>query len=496
MKINSPTYHIWIFIIVVITIIIMSSAGWSATYYVSTGGNDKNPGNFNSPFRTIQKGLDTVRSGDTCMIRAGTYYESLILNTSGTSDSRITLTNYNGETVTINSGNKKALKVKNLDIDYYTIEGLRFISIYPGGGELYASVDFQGGWNSYKTVSSGNDFIIFKNNYVQGSLRFYGNNCIADNNEIYGNGRTFITGIGDGDSTSYDNQYTNNIVHSFGGRGIWTWRGTKNHTISGNTVYDCHNMGIDTDGARYRVIGHQVFDNTIFKIKGGQGVGILLENSFDHSIYNNIMYDLGNEGIQVFTYGRGCGFSSDDEYRDNQLNTDIYNNLIYDVASDIKGGIVIYSSRGLDIYNNTIYNASNSAVTLIEHCGYQVQDTKIINNIMSNNKRGLTRNGSTQNLTIDSNIFYNSPNSFSTGTNAITDDPKFVSAATYDFSLQAISPAINSGVAINKLTHDIEYSSRPSDDHYDIGAYEYVGQNIPPTTDLPPLPPQNLRIIN
>ena len=48
-----------------------------ATYYVSTSGNDANPGSQTQAFRTIRKGLSVLGPGDTLYVRGGTYTEQL-----------------------------------------------------------------------------------------------------------------------------------------------------------------------------------------------------------------------------------------------------------------------------------------------------------------------------------------------------------------------------------------------------------------------------------
>ncbi len=71
------------------------------TYYVSTSGNDNNPGTKSQPFRTIQKGANTVQAGDTVFVREGTYNEVVTITVSGTSNNYITIEGYPGETVVI-----------------------------------------------------------------------------------------------------------------------------------------------------------------------------------------------------------------------------------------------------------------------------------------------------------------------------------------------------------------------------------------------------------
>ena len=53
----------------------------SQTFYVSTQGNDSNPGTESLPFKTINNAIDAMgASGGTCIIREGYYHESVLIN--------------------------------------------------------------------------------------------------------------------------------------------------------------------------------------------------------------------------------------------------------------------------------------------------------------------------------------------------------------------------------------------------------------------------------
>jgi hypothetical protein len=72
------------------------------TYYISTTGLDSNPGTLAEPFATIQHAVDLAEPGSTLTVRGGTYREAIDLaGLAGTSNAPITLTAYNGETVTL-----------------------------------------------------------------------------------------------------------------------------------------------------------------------------------------------------------------------------------------------------------------------------------------------------------------------------------------------------------------------------------------------------------
>jgi hypothetical protein len=64
-------------------------------FFVSPTGSDSNPGTIAKPYLTIKKCATTTASGGTCELRAGTYHETV------TPNSGITITSYDGESVTV-----------------------------------------------------------------------------------------------------------------------------------------------------------------------------------------------------------------------------------------------------------------------------------------------------------------------------------------------------------------------------------------------------------
>jgi pectin methylesterase-like acyl-CoA thioesterase len=71
----------------------------STSFYVSTTGDDSNPGTETAPWRTIQHAVDKARAGSTVNIRGGVYEELVSINASGNStDGFITFRSYPGET--------------------------------------------------------------------------------------------------------------------------------------------------------------------------------------------------------------------------------------------------------------------------------------------------------------------------------------------------------------------------------------------------------------
>lgn len=70
-------------------------------YFVAPGGGDTKPGTKASPFRTIQKAATVMQAGDRCLIRAGTYRETVVPANSGKDKAPITFEAFEGERVVI-----------------------------------------------------------------------------------------------------------------------------------------------------------------------------------------------------------------------------------------------------------------------------------------------------------------------------------------------------------------------------------------------------------
>jgi Right handed beta helix region len=107
------------------------------TYYIATTGSDQAAGTLAAPFRTIQHCATLAQPGDSCMIRAGTYRETVTPARSGTSDAHITFAAYQGECVTVNGADVLTATWQPYQGSIYVADtSLRFIQLFAGGKML------------------------------------------------------------------------------------------------------------------------------------------------------------------------------------------------------------------------------------------------------------------------------------------------------------------------------------------------------------------------
>ena len=77
----------------------------AATYHVATNGSDIYPGTIGQPFKTIQHAASLARSGDTVLIRGGTYRETIVPASSGTAVGPIIFAAYGEEQAVVSGAN-------------------------------------------------------------------------------------------------------------------------------------------------------------------------------------------------------------------------------------------------------------------------------------------------------------------------------------------------------------------------------------------------------
>jgi parallel beta-helix repeat protein len=333
-----------------------ATAAQAGTYYVATTGNDSFPGTLEQPFRTIIKGVSVLKPGDTTVVRAGTYRESLDTNRvvfpSGTSwTSAVTLAAYPGEKVVL--------------IGYINFAAVPASYIIVSGLSIDANNSVEG-----FTINQGSHHIRLqnceiKNTYTNGIGIWWGNNngLSSDYNEIL-NCSIHHVGSRGGDGIPDT---------PFGyGRGHGIYMTTSNNIIRGNTFYDIGEYSIHQWTATPKFANNNIIDGNAVTRSGhnttryGQvccgGIAVYAGNGA--IVRNNIVYANEVNGINVDSTCSNCKIYNNTTYNnpgwniysfDGGSGREVRNNIAYP-----KG---IYSGSGTESSNNLNTNPNFANAT-------------------------------------------------------------------------------------------------------------------------------------
>jgi parallel beta-helix repeat protein len=241
---------------------------------VSPSGSDSNPGTLTQPWKTIQKALDKVSAGQTILVRAGTYSQSLYAKRGGTSTSLVSLEAFPGE---------KPVLTRPMQIvaNYIRVSGFVFEAnghstspIYVAGGDYVELLNnevrnsrmtaiflsgsngskLQGNWihDNGDTANqdhgiywwSGNSGLIADNlierNYAFG-IQLYPqpDKITVRDNRIFASGRCGVAIGTDGSNSADYNVILSNVIANNKDCGVTSSIGYpgKGNTLQGNTMY-------------------------------------------------------------------------------------------------------------------------------------------------------------------------------------------------------------------------------------------------------------------
>ena len=286
--------------------------------YVSPTGNDATAtGSIQKPYKSINTALETAKSGDTIILRGGTYREGINVRVR---TPNITIKSRKGEwavidLTTYNSGHDEDSGVY-FDVDS---SGGKLQCVEVKGGFYAVCMETKWNWGGDDDwVAASNiiieDCVLHDSRYDVVKVKPNCDNITIRYNEIYNSGRAEINNpdwlYGEINAEGIDNvngdkmKVQNNYIHDIGGSGIYA--------------------------------------------KGG---------ATDALIENNIVERICGAGIMV-------GFDASPEWFDTKANPQYYenirgivrNNLIIDTGWE---GIGLYASKDAQVYNNTLVNVDN-----------------------------------------------------------------------------------------------------------------------------------------
>lgn len=368
----------------------------AADIYVSTSGNDSNPGTLEAPVLTLRKAIETATSGTDIYLRGGTYRpgnddimrtgaESVYscvysLDKKGTASAPITISGYPGEKVTIDLSDVKPggrvigfyMKADYWELRDFDIVGIQVtetghtqsinIGMFGGSHCVVERVNMHDGMGIGVYATRGSDNLVVNcdayNNYDPVSEGGKGGNC-------------------DGFGFHFNKDtYTGNVL-----RGCRAWRNSDDgfdliSNLAPVTIENCWawENGYDADRVSRG-------DGTGFK-SGGFGMGTVKAGTVAprNTVRNCIAWANKQQGFYANHHLGGLNFYNNSAYR-NKRNFNMVNRKSIAEAVDVDGydhlltGNVAYrpTQSGADLVNfsTTLSRAENNtflndAITLTD----------------------------------------------------------------------------------------------------------------------------------
>jgi len=480
----------------------------NSSFYVSTTGNDSNPGTQTTPWRTIQHAADSARAGSTVTVRGGIYEELVSINSSGNAtDGYITFRSYPGETATLDaehfapSGRSGVLTIHNHS--YVRIEGFEVRNFRTAEHRLSPL--------GINVIGSGSHIELLKNNVHHIEQNFDGRDApgrggngfgiavygtdaktpisalVIDGNEVHhlktGSSESLVV---NGNVTNFC--ITHNVVHDNNNIGIDiigfertapepAVDQARDGVVSGNLVYNITSRGnpayrndessdaIYVDGGTRMLIERNVIHDVDF------GIELASEHQNRATSYvtarNNLIYHCHTAGVSIGGYAPERGRTD---------HCTVVNNTLYenDTSGTGSGEFQMQWNMADNIFaNNIVYAGPRCLITLNKSQVDKNQPPAAIDHNLyycASRAKTSTWAGASSTLTgFDQYVE-------STGNDRHSRflDPRFMDATANDFHLRSDSPALavgtTDGVPAGEL--DLEGSPRVQSGKVDIGCYQ------------------------
>ncbi|MCD6112758.1 MAG: T9SS type A sorting domain-containing protein [Bacteroidales bacterium] len=411
-----------------------------------------------------------ISPGDTINLLKGHRYFLLLKNINGNKDSVITIRNYDGKVI--------------IDTNFYygiKFESSSFIKL---SGAYIDSIKY--GIQILKVEGAGIS-VDNKSTDVEIENIEIANTSIAG---IYAKTDPDCSFTAVRDSfTMYNIYIHDNYLHDIANEGMYIGSSfytgkTLNcngkdtliypHVIEGVKVYNniLKNIGWDGIQVSSAISDCNIYNNYIsndsYSETYNQMSGILIGGGSKCDCYNNIIVDGKGDGIDVLGLG----------------NEKIFNNLIINPGKNYHPELPVnqYQKHGIYITNlstlpNAFYNIFNNTIISPKTNGILFRNTESKNNKIYNN---IIISPGALNIYGDAAYIYSQPPGIDIDIShnykdSDFDDIKFINPEENNFALQGSSPVIDQGLNLSEygIDFDIYNYPRPYGDNFDIGAFEY-----------------------
>lgn len=420
-------------------------------YYVKTSGNDDyGTGSWDRPWKTINKSVNSINSGDIVYINDGVN-ESLETDASACVNLSSDGGQGNPKALVVYPGAKSTVGSNLVERSFYTFNPshenshtiywvlAKFNIITPQLG-LPARTGFRVIGN-YITAPSGDG--------MDGAIDCDGNDIFVLGNELYDVGKLNCDKL-------YHTIYVKGLRQSEGPRAPTE----KNREIAWNYIHDCKsNRGINIYSEQEFsafIESHKIHDNVIVNQRG-DGIMLGYYVTGNNWVFNNLLIRAGlGPNWSDPTYHCGMHFSAGHE-EVNNTNIYLYNNTLYECGfsgSFFPGesGTLLFTPESISM--STVYHLSN-------------------NIIFSKGEPYIA--GESADLPQDNylNCWYGDGSAPAWDMAAINVNPNFVNESSNDLRLKESSPCINNGLDISTVVkRDLLGYLRPNG-AFDLGVYEY-----------------------
>ncbi|WP_432822039.1 right-handed parallel beta-helix repeat-containing protein, partial [Trichloromonas sp.] len=412
-----------------LTIVLLSSTCWAATYYIDPTAGEGGVGSQADPFNSWHD--VTWAAGNSYLQKRGTTFrDGFTVTASGTSGAHITLGAYGSGPRPIIFSTNDQHTIYVYQRSYIDIKDLHIKNTYNSTGKTQGN-GISTGWHDSKSSHITIDNCEVGPTNATGILLYGVHNAIIRNSLLHDAG----TGINPAYKSSDDNIHLEN----------------------------CHDYLIEYNESYYSAVGSEIDTSDS---GSGYSTGV---------VRYNIVHNSGPGAALIKLSGHHPNSRAD-----------IYYNVVYD------GGECIGFQEQLSgtVSNNTIYDCTTRGIAVATQNQEPNGDVVIKNNVIANiGPSGLSwpaaAIGFSDNLSpveMDNNLYYglngdslaarvNGKNyatvaSIAAGTafedNGIEADPKFTNTATKDFSLQASSPAIDRGADVSSAVSSEDIAGTPN----------------------------------
>jgi hypothetical protein len=472
-------------------------------YYVAPGGDDDGPGSATTPWRTIQRAVDTVAAGDAVCVRAGVYNELVTITHSGSDAAGpIVLQAVPGEAVAIDGAGLPVPDgqyglVTLVDVSHVTVRGFELRN--------YATASASKVPIGLYVTGAGTE-IRLQGNHIH-DIRTTANGCAANAFGLKVDGtrapasinRLTIAGneidhlvLGCSESLSLDGnveQWTisGNVVHdtnniaigAIGFEGVApdpAYDQARDGVIVGNTVYNISSYGNPAYGNEYAADGIYVDGGTRIVIERNRvhhvdlGIEVASEHagrsSSDVVVRNNLVYFGHSAGISIGGYEAGVGGS--------QRVTIVGNTLLRNDQADTGSGEFQIQYHATDnVFADNIVFAGSGGVLVAAYTGDTAVPALLDHNLYGSDA------GAGGSSWIWHGTEYGSLAAYRAGSSQDAHspfaDPHFLDPVAPDLRVAAGSAAIDAGSDPgNGLAGVVDFAgnARVVGTAIDIGAYE------------------------